>query len=66
MLESIGNAFQGRSIARADQLHDRARRRGGCGDKLDHDLRFTNVGFLDIKTRSLERAEELSLIQRLR
>jgi hypothetical protein len=39
--------------------HDRDRRHCGCGDELDHDLGFANVGLLDIKTRGPERAEEL-------
>ena len=58
-LESIGYAFLGHSVAGANQLHDRDRCHGGRGNELDHDLGFANIGFLDIKTRGLERAEEL-------
>src|SRR6202140_4480778 len=58
-LESLDQFLFGRSVAGADQLHDRDRCHSGCGDELDHDLGFANVGLLDIKTRGLERAEEL-------
>src|ERR1700692_3328809 len=58
-LESLDQFFLGLSITGADQLHDRDRRHSSCGDELDHDPGFANVGLLDIKTRGLERAEEL-------
>jgi hypothetical protein len=58
-LENLGQFFLGRSVTGADQLHDRDRRDSGCGDELDHDLGFADVGLLDIKSRRLERAEEL-------
>src|SRR5437867_723908 len=58
-LESLDELFLGRSVTGADQLHDCDRRHSGCGDELDHDLRFANVGLLDIKTGGFERAEEL-------
>src|SRR3979409_1279867 len=55
-LESLDQFFLGRSVTGADQLHDRDRRHSGCGDELDHDLGFANVGPLYIKTGGLERA----------
>ena len=58
-LESLDQFLFGRSVAGADQLHDRDRCHSDCGDELDHDLGFANVGLLDIKTGGLERAEEL-------
>src|ERR1019366_1411799 len=59
-LESLDQFFLGRSVTGADQLHDRDRRDSGCDDEPDHDLGVANVGLLDIKTRGLERAEELT------
>ena len=58
-LESLDQFFLGRPVTGADQLHDRDRSDSGCAAELDHDLGFANVGLLDIKTRGLERAEEL-------
>src|ERR1700744_2854641 len=58
-LESLVQFFLSRSVTSPDQLHDRDRRHSGCGDELDHDLGFANVGLLDIKTGGLECAEEL-------
>src|ERR1039458_1574544 len=57
--ESLGEFFLGHSVAGTDQLHDGDGRHSCCGDELDHDLGFADVGFLDIKTRGLERAEVL-------
>src|ERR1019366_8031477 len=56
---SEGEFFRGHSVAGTDQLHDGDGRHSCCGDVLDHDLGFADVGFLDIKTRGLERAEVL-------